>query len=61
MHMHHIYFLFIAVIFVSCNALPQLYQAVEDIADDNAVQIILSKEAIQKQTDLDISVSVKNK
>jgi len=45
---------------VSCNTLPQLYQAAEDIANDDALQVIISREAIQKQTDVNITVEVKN-
>jgi hypothetical protein len=44
----------------SCQALPQLYQAAEDIADDEAVQVKISREAIQKQTDITISIEIKN-
>lgn len=48
------------IIFTSCNTLPQLYQAAEDIADDSAIQVIVSREAIQKQTDINVYVDVKN-
>jgi starvation-inducible outer membrane lipoprotein len=44
----------------SCSALPQLYQAAEDIADDDAVKVVVSREAIQKQTDVTVSVDIKN-
>jgi hypothetical protein len=47
-------------IMIACNTLPQLYQAAEDIADDNAVEVKISREAIQKQTDVDVVVNVKN-
>jgi len=45
---------------MACNTLPQLYQAAEDIADDEAIRVSVSKESIQKQTDVNISVDVKN-
>jgi hypothetical protein len=45
----------------SCNALPQLYQTAEDIADDTAIKVLISKETFQKDTDLDISINVQNK
>ncbi len=44
----------------SCSALPQFYQAVEDIANDEAIEVMVSREAIQKQTDITVSVEVKN-
>jgi len=44
-----------------CQTLPQLYQAAEDIADDTAIKVQVSREAIQKQTDITLSVDVKNK
>lgn len=55
-----LFVVYIAMLLSSCNTLPQLYQAAEDIADDTAIKISISKEAIQKQTDVTISVEVKN-
>jgi starvation-inducible outer membrane lipoprotein len=43
-----------------CAALPQLYQSMEDIADDDAIKIIMSKEAIQKQSNISISLNLDN-
>jgi len=48
-------------VLTACNTLPQLYQAAEDIADDIAVKIEISREAIQKETDITLSLDVKNK
>jgi len=48
------------IFFTSCTALPQLYQAAEDIADDNAIKLEISREAISKQTDVHVSIDVKN-
>lgn len=45
----------------SCQTLPQLYQAAEDIADDTAIKVEVSRETFQKETDLNIQVNVKNK
>lgn len=45
----------------SCQSLPQFFQAAEDIADDTAVKIEISREAIQKDTDIDANVQIKNK
>lgn len=46
--------------FYSCGTLPKLYQAAEDIADDDAINIMISREAIQKKTDINISLEIKN-
>jgi hypothetical protein len=43
-----------------CSTLPQLYQAAEDIADDDAINVTVSREAIQKDTNLQISVDLTN-
>lgn len=45
----------------ACNALPQLYQTAEDIADDTAIKVEVSRETFQKETDLNIQVNVQNK
>lgn len=44
-----------------CTALPQLFQAAEDIANDTAIKVEISRETFQKETDLHISVDVQNK
>lgn len=44
----------------ACNTLPQLYQSAEDIATDEAIQVSVSREAISKQTDVSVSIEVKN-
>lgn len=51
------------VIFIltSCSALPYLADDVEKIADDNAVTVKVNKEAMQKDTDVKISIDVLNK
>lgn len=48
----------IMVCFTSCAAMPSMFQAVEDIADDTAIQIKISKEAISKDAQIDAAVSV---
>jgi len=53
--------LFNLLILTSCQSLPQLYQAAEDIADDTAIKVEVSKETIQKETDLAIMIKVQNK
>lgn len=49
------------LVLCGCQSLPQLFQSVEDIADDTAIKIEVSKETFQKDTDLDISIKVQNK
>ena len=44
----------------SCTALPQFFQASEDIADDTAIKIEVSKEAVEKKRDITISIDVIN-
>lgn len=48
------------ILMTSCNTLPQLYQTAEDIINDEAIEVIISREAIQRQTDITVSVDVKN-
>jgi hypothetical protein len=55
-----IYPFFYFIFLTSCTALPQLYQAAEDIADDNAIKLEISREAINKQTDVNVVIEVKN-
>jgi hypothetical protein len=44
----------------SCNTLPQLYQAAENVADDEAIRVSISKEALQKETNLSVSIDLIN-
>lgn len=44
-----------------CAAMPELFKAVDDIATDTAVKVEVDKEAFQKDTDVSVSVEVKNK
>lgn len=45
----------------ACSMMPEFAKTVEDIADDTAVKVVITKEAVQKETDVAISVSVQNK
>ena len=49
------------VVLSGCQALPGLFQAAEDIADDTAVKVEVSKEALQKESDLQVTVDITNK
>lgn len=58
--MKHKIFISILIFLTGCQTLPQLYQAAEDVATDNAIKVEISREAIQKQTDLDVYIDIKN-
>ena len=49
-----------AIFLASCNTLPQLYQSAEDIANDDAIDITISREVLNKGTDLNITIDVIN-
>jgi len=50
----------LSVLFCSCNSWPQFFQAAEEIATDTAIKVEISKETIQKETDLELSINVTN-
>lgn len=50
-----VWFLFM---FTSCNTLPQLYQSVEDVATNNAVDVALSKEVVDSGKDLILVIEI---
>ena len=47
--------------FSSCNQLPLMFQTLEDIATDEAVEVVVYKNAMQKDTDIRATVEVINK
>lgn len=54
-------FIFLPILlFSSCAAMPQMFQSIEDIADDTAIKVEVSKEALQKNTNLTVTVDVIN-
>lgn len=58
------YFLFISMVFflTGCSAMmPELFKTVDDIATDTALKVEIDKEAFQKDTDVSVSIEVKNK
>jgi hypothetical protein len=57
--MKHLFFLPLLAL-ISCSSLPQLYQSVDDIATDDAIQVIISREAINKKTNLTVAIDVVN-
>lgn len=44
----------------SCGALPQFLNEVEHVADDTAVSIKVSQEALQRQTNIKASIELDN-
>jgi len=57
----HCYSYLIALfLMTACSSLPQLYQAMEEVADDTAMNIKVSREALQKDTNVRLSVDVIN-
>lgn len=44
----------------SCTSLPELYQTAEDIANDDAIDIMISREAINKKKDVNVNIEIKN-
>ena len=44
----------------SCNTLPQLYKSVEDIADNDAVDIMLSNEVFDSGKDVSVVITIAN-
>jgi starvation-inducible outer membrane lipoprotein len=59
--MKHLILLTILISLSGCAALPSFFQTAEDIADDTAIKVEVSRETFQKETDLNIQVNVKNK
>lgn len=54
-------FIFLPMIFLmGCSTLPQLYQTTENIADDIAIKVEISKEAIQKNEDIQVEIQLKS-
>jgi post-segregation antitoxin (ccd killing protein) len=41
--------------------MPEFAKTIDDMATDTAVKVVIDKEAIQRDTDVEINVSIKNK
>jgi hypothetical protein len=52
---------FIPCIFYGCQGISGLFSSVEKIADDTAIKTEISKEALQRDTDLEVTIKVLNK
>lgn len=51
----------LALLLGSCAALPDMFKDVDNIATDTAIKVEVSREAIQKDTDVTVSVGISNK
>jgi hypothetical protein len=45
----------------ACQHLPPVAKNIEDIGEDTALKIEVSREILKKETDLDICIKVQNK
>lgn len=53
--------LILSAILLSCQYTPELAKAVEDIETDTAIKIEVSRETVQKDTDVSICIDILNK
>ena len=52
-------FIFLAILCCSCGALPQLTQTVDDLITEDAIKIIVSKEAVEQKKNINVIVEIK--
>lgn len=50
----------IPFIMTSCQAMPELYQSAEDVLNDNAVRVEISREAMPKGATVNVTIDIKN-
>lgn len=55
------YLILILPFLVACSAVPELAKDIESIATDTGIKIEVSRETIQKDSDLGINVNIHNK
>ena len=55
------YTLIMLAILTSCSAFMPVADDIEKIADDTAIKIEVSREALQRDTDMTVTIDVKNK
>lgn len=51
----------IICLLAGCQSLPQFFTAAEQIATDTAIKAEVSREAIQKDTNVDLNIKIYNK
>lgn len=60
--LRHVLFISMVLFLSGCSAMmPGLFQTVDDIATDTALRVEIDREAFQKDTDVNVSIEVKNK
>jgi starvation-inducible outer membrane lipoprotein len=56
------FYLFLSILMLtSCQYIPEMAEDIESIENDTAIRVEVSRETIQKQTDLGIIINVQNK
>jgi len=55
-----VFLISVLIALTGCTTLPQLYQSVEDIADNEAIGISISKDALQQDKNVGVTISVRN-
>lgn len=58
--MRLIFWLPISALLVGCSATSPFFKAVEDIGTDNAIKIEIQKEALERDTDIQILLDIGN-
>jgi hypothetical protein len=56
-----LFILFLMPFVAACQYIPAIANDVESIATDTAIKVEVSRETIQKDTDLTININVQNK
>jgi len=54
-------FIAMTLVLFGCQYLPQVAESIEQIATDDAISIQIDKDAFQKDTDVSVTVQIKNK
>lgn len=49
-----------ALVLSGCTPMPQAFQSAEDVLDDTAIKIEISREAIQSNPDINVLVNIVN-
>lgn len=55
------YFLILIAFLTSCQYVPEMAKDFESVATDTAIKVEISREAMQKDTNLDVTISIQNK
>ncbi len=56
--MRYCSFLILSFLLCGCATLPELYRTAESIANDDAITVMVDKDAFQKSTDVEVNVKV---